>query len=80
MKKKYGEITMLDFPQYTKDTFPGVRHMDLWSSLFGDFDDASMLKEIVYTRLGGSWAERIFHWPECQAICRVQQHVAICIS
>jgi sugar phosphate isomerase/epimerase len=42
MKKKYGEITLLDFPQFTKDTFPGVRHMDLWSSLFGDVDDPSM--------------------------------------
>src|SRR5918992_152001 len=28
MKKKYGEITMLDMPQFTKDTFPGVTHMD----------------------------------------------------
>src|SRR5690348_10308651 len=28
MKKKYGEITMLDFPQFTKNTFPGVTHMD----------------------------------------------------
>ena len=28
MKEKYGEITMLDFPQFTKDTFPGVTHMD----------------------------------------------------
>lgn len=54
MKKKYGEITMLDFPQYTKDTFPGVRHMDLWSSLFGDFDDTSTLKERVFTRGGRS--------------------------
>ena len=42
MKKKYGEITMLDFPQFTKDTFPGVTHMDLWSSLFGDVTDESM--------------------------------------
>ena len=38
MKKKYGEITMLDFPQFTKDTFPGVTHMDLFSGLFGDVD------------------------------------------
>jgi len=30
MKKKYGEITMLDFPQFTKDTFPGVTHMDIF--------------------------------------------------
>jgi hypothetical protein len=38
-KEKYGEITLLDFPQYTKDTYPGVTAMDLWSSLFGDADD-----------------------------------------
>src|SRR5262245_2793451 len=31
MKQKYGEITMLDFPQFTKDTFPGVTHMDIRS-------------------------------------------------
>ena len=37
LKKKYGEITMLDFAKFTKDTFPGLTHMDLWSSLFGDF-------------------------------------------
>ena len=42
MKKKYGQITMLDFPQFTKDTFPGVYHMDLFSGLFGDFSDESM--------------------------------------
>jgi sugar phosphate isomerase/epimerase len=42
MKKKYGEITMLDFPQFTKDTFPGVIHMDLFSGLFGDTTDDSM--------------------------------------
>ena len=42
MKQKYGEITMLDFPQFTKDTFPGVTHMDLFSGLFGDVSDDSM--------------------------------------
>ncbi|MEO6804375.1 MAG: TIM barrel protein [Granulicella sp.] len=41
MKKKYGEITMLDFPDFTKKTFPGVYQMDLWSSLFGDSEDDS---------------------------------------
>ena len=41
-RKKYGEITMLDFPQFTKDTFPGIVHMDIWSSLFGDVTDDSM--------------------------------------
>ncbi len=42
MKKKYGEITMLDFPTFTKETFPGVYHMDLFSGLFGDVADDSM--------------------------------------
>ena len=42
LRKKYGEITMLDFPQFTKDTFAGVRSMDLWSSLFGDVSDDTM--------------------------------------
>ncbi len=42
LKKKYGEITMLDFPQFTKDTFPGVTRMDIFSGLFGDFTDESM--------------------------------------
>ena len=42
MKKKYGTLTMLDFPQFTKDTFPGVYHMDLFSGLFGDTTDDSM--------------------------------------
>jgi sugar phosphate isomerase/epimerase len=42
LKKKYGEITLLDFPQYTKDTYPGVKSMDLWSSLFGDVTDDTM--------------------------------------
>src|SRR5690349_20880558 len=42
MKKKYVEITMLDFPQFTKDTFPGVTKMDIFSGLFGDVTDDSM--------------------------------------
>jgi sugar phosphate isomerase/epimerase len=42
MKEKYGEITMLDFPQFTKDTFPDVTNMDLFSGLFGDVTDDSM--------------------------------------
>ncbi len=46
MKKKYGELTMLDFPQFTKDTFPGVTHMDLFSGLFGDVTDDSMYVEV----------------------------------
>jgi sugar phosphate isomerase/epimerase len=46
MKKKYGEITMLDFPQFTKDTFPGVTHMDLFSGLFGDVTDDAMYAQV----------------------------------
>jgi hypothetical protein len=42
LKEKYGEITLLDFPQFTLDTYPGVPAMDLWSSLFGDISDDSM--------------------------------------
>lgn len=42
MKQKYGEITMLDFPDFTKKMFPGVYQMDLFSGLFGDFADDSM--------------------------------------
>jgi len=50
MRKKYGEITMMDFAQFTKDTWPGVTHMDLWSSLFGDVTDDSMFEEKTWTR------------------------------
>ena len=46
LKKKYGEITMLDFPQFTKDTFPGVTRMDLFSGLFGDVVDDSMYVQV----------------------------------
>jgi hypothetical protein len=38
-KKKYGEITLLDFPQFTKNTYPGVTKMDLFSGHFGDLGD-----------------------------------------
>jgi len=41
LKAKYGEITMLDFPRFTRDTYAGVTAMDLWSSLFGDVQDDS---------------------------------------
>ena len=33
---------MLDFPQFTRDTYPGVTHMDIFSSLMGDVTDDSM--------------------------------------
>lgn len=54
LKRKYGEITLLDFAQFTKDHFPGVRHMDVWSSLFGDVTDASMYRETTLTFGGQS--------------------------
>ena len=53
MKEKYGEITMLDFPQFTKDTFPGVTRMDLYSALFGDVTDDSMFMPGPNGRPGG---------------------------
>ena len=46
LKKKYGEITMLDFPRFTKETFPGVTRMDLFSGLFGDVADDSMFVSV----------------------------------
>ncbi len=53
MKEKYGEITMLDFPQFTKDTFAGVTRMDLFSGLFGDVTDDTMYFPPVNGRPGG---------------------------
>ncbi|MCC7009471.1 MAG: TIM barrel protein [Acidobacteria bacterium] len=50
MKRKYGEITMLDFPQWTKDNFPGVTKMDLFSGLFGDVTDDS---QFITAQQGG---------------------------
>ncbi len=52
MKKKYGEITMLDFPDFTKEHFPGVIRMDVWSSLFGDTNDDSMYAQRELEVLG----------------------------
>jgi sugar phosphate isomerase/epimerase len=54
MKAKYGEITMLDFPQFTKDHFPGVTRMDLFSGLFGNVADDSMY--ITAAQAGGGGA------------------------
>ncbi|MBM3767821.1 MAG: TIM barrel protein [Acidobacteria bacterium] len=54
MKKKYGTLTMLDFPQFTKDTFPGVYQMDLFSGLFGDTTDESMYAKSEMTFNGNT--------------------------
>jgi sugar phosphate isomerase/epimerase len=62
MKEKYGEITMLDFPQFTKDTFPGVTHMDVFSGLFGDVSDDSMFAGRTFdptTASGKKWLEKL---------------------
>jgi hypothetical protein len=62
MKAKYGEITMLDFPQFTKDTFPGIVHMDVWSSLFGDVTDDTMYAGRGFdpsSASGRKWLERL---------------------
>src|SRR5579859_234960 len=53
MKKKYGEITMLDFPDFTRKTFPGVYQMDLWSGLFGDSEDDSQYYTATVTGYDG---------------------------
>jgi sugar phosphate isomerase/epimerase len=61
MKQKYGEITMLDFPQFTKDTFPGVTHMDVFSGLFGDVTDESMYADRTFdpsTPSGKKWLDK----------------------
>jgi sugar phosphate isomerase/epimerase len=62
MKEKYGEITMLDFPQFTKDTFPGVTHMDIFSGLFGDVTDDSMYAGRTFdpmTPSGRKWLDAL---------------------
>ena len=62
LKQKYGEITMLDFPQFTKDTFPGVTHMDIYSGLMGDFTDDSMFDGAQFdpaSASGRKWLEKL---------------------
>ncbi len=62
MKEKYGEITMLDFPQFTKDTFPGVTHMDIFSGLFGDVTDDSMFAGRTFDPIspsGRKWLDQL---------------------
>ncbi len=61
MKEKYGEITMMDFPQFTKDTFPGVTQMDIRSSLFGDVTDDSMYVQGMFdpsSAAGRKWLDQ----------------------
>ena len=62
MKKRYGEITALDFPQWTKDNFPGVTKMDLRSALFGDVSDDAMCGRNTFdptTAAGKRWLDQL---------------------
>ncbi|HET7055413.1 MAG TPA: TIM barrel protein [Thermomicrobiales bacterium] len=62
MKEKYGEITMLDFPQFSKDTFPGVTNMDIFSGLFGDVTDDSMFVGRTFDPMspsGRKWLDQL---------------------
>ena len=45
VQKKYGAITLLDFPQFTRDNFEGIYSIDLLAGLFGDINDLSMFKK-----------------------------------
>src|SRR5262249_23722578 len=52
----------LDFPQFTKDTFPGVTHMDLFSGLFGDVTDDTMYAGRTFdpsTASGKKWLDKL---------------------
>jgi sugar phosphate isomerase/epimerase len=57
MKAKYGEISFLDYPEYTKKNFPGVTKMDMWSSLFGDPGDDSQFTKVSIMNMQGESVE-----------------------
>jgi sugar phosphate isomerase/epimerase len=53
---------MLDFPQFTKDTFPGVTHMDIFSGLFGDVTDDTMFAGRTFDPMspsGRKWLDQL---------------------
>jgi len=58
LRKKYGEITMHDLPRWTKDFFPGVYHLDLWSDVFGDPADTAQYTETTIERNGKPFTMR----------------------
>lgn len=51
VQEKYGSITLLDFPQFTRDNFPGIHSIDLLAGLFGNETDSSM-----FTKHSVEWA------------------------
>jgi len=57
MREKYGEITLLDFPEWTTHTYPGVYHLDLWSDVFGDVTDLSQYRETKIERDGKAFTQ-----------------------
>ena len=62
MKQRYGEITALDFPQWTRDNFPGVTKMDLRSALFGDVSADTMYRGNTFdptTTAGRRWLDQL---------------------
>ncbi|HOQ60211.1 MAG TPA: twin-arginine translocation signal domain-containing protein, partial [Vicinamibacterales bacterium] len=58
LRKKYGEITMHDLPKWTKDFFPGIYHLDLWSDVFGDPADTAQYTETTVDRNGKPFTVR----------------------
>jgi len=63
IQKKYGSINLLDFPQFTRDNFPGIRSIDLLAGLFGDISDPSMFRKHT-TWWGGNPTETLAFDPE----------------
>ena len=62
MRKRYGEITALDSPQWTKDHFPGVTKMGLRSALFGDAADDALYRGAMFdptTTAGKRWLDQL---------------------
>jgi sugar phosphate isomerase/epimerase len=59
MQKKYGTLALLDYPEFTKEHFPGVTKMDVWNSLFGDVSDDSMYIQTSFEANGKqhTWSE-----------------------
>jgi len=58
LRKKYGEITMHDLPKWTKDYFPGIYHLDLWSDVFGDPAESAQYTETTIERNGKPFTMR----------------------
>lgn len=58
LRKKYGTITMHDLAQWTKDNFPGIYHLDLWSDVFGDPEEAGQYVEVQVERDGKPFTAR----------------------